>query len=159
MRVYAGILVLLCFVAAGCGKTHASKQVATVNAESLSVNEADTLLAQPADKTNPPAASSAPSVVANVITNTEVESKSEVALSSKEEIDPKMIQQALKNLGLYAGEVDGRIGHKTKEAVKEFQTRNNLTADGRVGLKTWVLLKKALEAPAPVTPQAGKTQK
>ncbi|PIY82552.1 MAG: peptidoglycan-binding protein [Candidatus Omnitrophica bacterium CG_4_10_14_0_2_um_filter_44_9] len=55
-----------------------------------------------------------------------------------------MIQQALKNLGLYSGEVDGSIGPKTKEAIKEFQSKNSLAADGKVGPKTWAALKNAL---------------
>ena len=58
--------------------------------------------------------------------------------------DEKMIQQALKNMGLYAGDIDGSIGPKTKEAIKEFQSNNNLIPDGKVGPKTWAVLKNAL---------------
>ncbi len=50
------------------------------------------------------------------------------------------LQQALVRAGLDPGPVDGRIGKKTKAAVKEFQRRNNLTPDGVVGQKTWSLL-------------------
>lgn len=49
----------------------------------------------------------------------------------------KEIQQALKNTGLYDGEIDGKIGPKTKAAIEEFQTRNNLKVDGKVGPDTW----------------------
>jgi len=55
---------------------------------------------------------------------------------------PKLIQQALKNAGLYDGKVDGNIGPKTKKAVEAFQSQNGLKADGKVGRKTW----KALSA-------------
>jgi len=49
----------------------------------------------------------------------------------------EQIQQALKNTGLYAGEIDGKIGPKSKKAIKDFQEQNGLTADGKVGPKTW----------------------
>ena len=63
------------------------------------------------------------------------------------------IQTALKNAGFYTGEVDGKIGHKTKKAVEEFQKANGLQADGKVGSKTWAALSKYLNAPAAaVTP-------
>ena len=42
----------------------------------------------------------------------------------------------LKNWGYYTGAVDGIFGAKTKEAVKYFQRKNGLTADGIVGNKT-----------------------
>ena len=48
----------------------------------------------------------------------------------------KTIQQKLKNWGYYKGKVDGIFGAKTKEAVKYFQRKNGLTADGIVGTKT-----------------------
>lgn len=56
----------------------------------------------------------------------------------------KAIQLALKNANFYLGEIDGKIGPRTKEAVKKFQTSKNLTADGIVGAKTWTELKAYL---------------
>lgn len=61
----------------------------------------------------------------------------------------KEIQTALKNAGYYAGTVDGNIGPKTKKAIEDFQTANGLSADGKVGPKTWALLSKHLN-PEPV---------
>jgi peptidoglycan hydrolase-like protein with peptidoglycan-binding domain len=40
--------------------------------------------------------------------------------------------------------VDGIFGHKTDEAVKEFQRDNDLTVDGIVGIKTRTKLKEKL---------------
>lgn len=48
----------------------------------------------------------------------------------------KTIQQKLKNWGYYTGKVDGINGPKTIAAVKLFQRKNGLTADGIVGTKT-----------------------
>ncbi|MDD5236078.1 MAG: peptidoglycan-binding domain-containing protein [Candidatus Omnitrophica bacterium] len=62
----------------------------------------------------------------------------------------KDIQAALKNAGFYAGEVDGKIGPKSKKAIEEFQKANNLKADGKVGPRTWAALSAYLNpAPAP----------
>ena len=46
------------------------------------------------------------------------------------------IQTKLKRWGYYKGAVDGVYGSKTLAAVKWFQSRNGLTADGIAGTKT-----------------------
>lgn len=56
----------------------------------------------------------------------------------------KDIQTALKNAGYYNGAVDGKIGSKTKNAIEEFQSANDLKTDGKVGKKTWNKLKDYL---------------
>ncbi|MFA4853780.1 MAG: peptidoglycan-binding domain-containing protein [Candidatus Omnitrophota bacterium] len=63
----------------------------------------------------------------------------------KEHPKAKQIQTALKNAGYYQGAVDGKIGKGTREAIKAFQKANNLPADGKVGKKTWAVLKNSLE--------------
>jgi len=60
-------------------------------------------------------------------------------------VTPKSIQTALKNAGFYSGAIDGKIGKKTKEAIKEFQKSNSLKSDGIVGKQTWSRLQKYLE--------------
>ena len=52
----------------------------------------------------------------------------------------KKIQQALKNAGLYSGNIDGKIGPKTREAIKTFQSQNGLKADGVAATQTWAKL-------------------
>lgn len=42
------------------------------------------------------------------------------------------IQSRLQNLGYYAGKVDGVMGNMTKEAIKIFQSKNNLTVTGEI---------------------------
>ncbi len=58
---------------------------------------------------------------------------------------PKRIQKALKNAGFYSGPVDGKIGKRTRKAIKEFQKANGLNSDGVVGQKTWEKLRKYFE--------------
>lgn len=54
--------------------------------------------------------------------------------------DVKTVQDKLRRWGYYTGSVDGIYGPKTKEAVKYFQRKNGLTADGIVGKKTFETL-------------------
>jgi len=56
----------------------------------------------------------------------------------------KQIQIALQNAGYNPGSSDGKMGKQTREAIKAFQKANNLVADGKVGAKTWDLLKEYL---------------
>ncbi len=57
-------------------------------------------------------------------------------------VSVKDLQAALARTGYDPGSVDGRMGKKTKSAIKAFQKKNGLKADGVVGEKTWALLKK-----------------
>ena len=52
----------------------------------------------------------------------------------------RTMQRKLKNWGYYTGAVDGIFGAQTKKAVKYFQSKNGLTADGIVGPKTLAAL-------------------
>ena len=54
------------------------------------------------------------------------------------------IQTALRSVGLYQGNVDGKLGPMTKQAIMQFQEAHQLEADGKVGSKTWALLKPYL---------------
>lgn len=58
-----------------------------------------------------------------------------------EKIDVKKIQNALKNAGFDPGKIDGKMGSKTKKAIKDFQKSQGLPSDGVVGLRTWDKLK------------------
>lgn len=57
----------------------------------------------------------------------------------------KTVQTKLKRWGYYTGSVDGIYGAKTKQAVKNFQRKNGLTADGIVGAKTAAALGMSLK--------------
>lgn len=62
--------------------------------------------------------------------------------------DVAKLQGDLITLGYSCGKwgADGDFGSATSEAVKAFQTKKKLTADGIVGEKTWAALEAAMEA-------------
>lgn len=76
----------------------------------------------------------------------EIASTEEMPMATAAYIPPtsEEIQQALKNAGVYTGSVDGKIGPATKRAITEFQQQNGLTADGKLGKKTWEKLREYL---------------
>lgn len=66
--------------------------------------------------------------------------------ASKSEFRPttKEIQSALKNAGFDPGSLDGKVGPRTRQAIKDFQKSKGLVPDGVVGPKTWTSLGKYL---------------
>ena len=126
--------------------------VATENVVSVTDNSA-----QNADATN-----SVPVVVENESANASTEVAEPAMASSPADAagkpTPKEIQQALKNAGIYDGNVDGKIGPKSKKAIEAFQTQNGLKADGKVGRKTWKLLVPYLSKTAEVANPSAESQ-
>lgn len=158
--LWAALMVMVSVM--GCGKTPVAKDAAQVNSDTLTLQQADAVLAEPAAsnsvKAQPLAIPAANAVATNMVENKEagplvetsttlppetVAAAADAAIDPTDAPDGTAIQKALKNLGLYSGAVDGKIGPKTKEAIREFQKKNNLTPDGKVGPKTWMLLQKA----------------
>lgn len=95
----------------------------------------DMLISEPAQnlatETIPPTAS--PEIAAK-----------QVMVSREKQDRNRDIQRALKRTGFYSGSIDGKIGPKTKEAIKAFQKSKGLKVDGVVGPKTWAELEKYL---------------
>ena len=60
------------------------------------------------------------------------------------ELNIKTIQQALVQAGLDPGPIDGKLGRRTQTAIEDFQRKEGLTPDGRVGLQTLVHLSQYL---------------
>lgn len=59
--------------------------------------------------------------------------------------DVRTLQEILKNLGFYVGSLDGSYGTGTYNAVKNFQSKNGLGADGAVGIKTAAVLNSKVQ--------------
>jgi murein L,D-transpeptidase YcbB/YkuD len=58
------------------------------------------------------------------------------------------IQRALKNAGFNPGPIDGKLGSRTRQAIREFQGVNGLQVDGIVGKRTWAKLAPFLDLEA-----------
>ena len=51
------------------------------------------------------------------------------------------VQECLRNAGFSPGRIDGKLGPRTKRAIKGFQKANGLKCDSVVGTRTWSKLK------------------
>ncbi len=135
--------VLMLMVLSGCAKKQEVEELQPITLESLG-------------------AASTPAQVAPDLKTQEVNVPSvPVATVSAKELVPLPpqgpykptdieIQTALKNAGFYAGNIDGKIGPKSKKAIEDFQSANGLKVDGKVGAKTWEALGRYLNiAPSP----------
>ncbi len=70
--------------------------------------------------------------------------KAEEPKGTASRMSAKQVQTALKNAGYYKGPIDGKLGRKTRKAIKAFQKAQGLKADGRIGKRTLLRLKKYL---------------
>ena len=67
------------------------------------------------------------------------------------------VQAALLELGYNVGKVDGKLGSKTKAAIKAFQKTKHLSVDGKVSPKLLEQLQIAIERKSPADlPQPGR---
>ncbi|MEK6727548.1 MAG: peptidoglycan-binding domain-containing protein [Candidatus Omnitrophota bacterium] len=131
----------------GCGK----KQTMEESQEPMTMETMSAMSATNA-VVSPEAKAEARMVTQPVVSTVNLEAPApEVSKPSDTEV-----QTALKNANFYAGQIDGKIGPKTKQAIEGFQKANNLKADGKVGPKTWALLSAHLNAPVEI--QAKKKQ-
>lgn len=68
------------------------------------------------------------------------------------------LQTKLRSLGYYTGELDGRFGNGTRDAVRFFQEVNGLDADGIAGEQTLRMLESGNAVRAPeITPPPSST--
>ncbi|MCX5657701.1 MAG: peptidoglycan-binding domain-containing protein [Candidatus Omnitrophica bacterium] len=74
-----------------------------------------------------------------------ISNKTKGVISSKTEFSVTNIQAALKNAGFDPGSIDGKIGKKTRIAIRGFQKAQGLNPDGIVGNRTWEKLKEFLK--------------
>ena len=83
---------------------------------------------------------SSAAISANGSSNTEDDKEEETTSSTLKRgasgAAVKLLQNRLKELGFYTSYVDGDYGYQTEKAVKAFQSKNGLTADGVAGTDT-----------------------
>ncbi|MFA6130411.1 MAG: peptidoglycan-binding domain-containing protein [Candidatus Omnitrophota bacterium] len=130
-------IVLMLAALSGCAKKQEAEDLQPITLESLNVanNPAQSMPDLKTQEANLP--------VAQVATTP---AKELMPLPPQGPYKPTgiEIQTALKNAGFYAGNIDGKIGPKSKKAIEDFQSANGLKADGKVGAKTWEALAKYL---------------
>ena len=136
---FLAIFIIGAFFAAGCATTHARRAEtpdATVQAKDL--QEQIQAKDQQIQDLQAQLDSSKQSLGNNFSGGGSSDKSSIIHVSGVSAMD---LQKALSRAGFDPGPIDGRTGKKTKSAVKAFQRKNHLKADGVVGEKTWELLK------------------
>ena len=142
MAIFLTALIIMPLAIFGCkGKTEkeaeAPKTEATVPTEEAVVTQ--TPVTEPTQavtqETIPPTAAVPPATV-------EAGAK---ATPPDQLAKNKEVQTALKAASFYTGNIDGKMGPRTKKAIVEFQKAKGLKADGKVGPKTWAELEKYLK--------------
>jgi murein L,D-transpeptidase YcbB/YkuD len=77
-----------------------------------------------------------------------------IGFSEKQEERVKIatVQATLLELGLDVGKIDGKLGPKTTKAIKAFQKKQHMKADGKITEKLLEQLKVAVERMEPADP-------
>jgi len=131
-----GVVVLVLVALSGCGKKQEMEELQPITMESLST------VGAPAQ-----AASDIKAPEAKVLSTSAVTTPAKEILPLPPQGPYKPtgieIQTALKNAGFYTGNIDGKIGPKSKKAIEDFQKANGLKVDGKVGPKTWEAMSKS----------------
>lgn len=125
-----GVVVLVLVALSGCGKKQEAEELQPITMESLSAVGSSVQAAS--------------DLKAPLTTSAVIPAKEVLPLPPQGPYKPTgiEIQTALKNAGLYAGNIDGKIGPKSKKAIEDFQKANSLKVDGKVGAKTWEVMSK-----------------
>ena len=121
------VVVLVLAALSGCGKKQEAEELQPITMESLGAVSTST-----------------------AATETVVQAKEALPLPPQGPYKPTgiEIQTALRHAGFYSGNIDGKIGPKSKKAIEDFQSANGLKVDGKIGPKTWEMLGKHLIAAA-----------
>jgi peptidoglycan hydrolase-like protein with peptidoglycan-binding domain len=80
--------------------------------------------------------------------------KGDTAMKGANQEQVRMAQQALKDKGHDPGPIDGRMGPKTRAALKDFQKAQGLKASGQLDSETMAKLEMKTGAAAPSAPSA-----
>ena len=138
------IVAAAMLTAQGCGKDADKKQKFVVGDDMMNLTEADTMLSGSADEAVELVDNGQQAATDLAVEVPVTETPASAAPVMGDTPEDQAIQAALKDLGLYTGDIDGKIGPKTRAAIREFQSQNGLVVDGKVGPKTWTALKNAM---------------
>ena len=154
MKPYKIALVVLLGAAlfsTGCFKKKSAEQanLSGTGFESVSSNEELAQLPQAANSNQQASVEVLPIETSPVTQGTGTASQTTAAAPSSSQdasslSRDKQIQTALKNAGFYQGKIDGIIGPISIKAIQAFQKSHGLSADGKVGPKTWAQLEPFL---------------
>ncbi len=142
--IHLGLLPMIAmFVVSGCATTRPKKvdaqdpnaQVATLQSELAAKDQQIQDLQYQLDNAQSPLPST------NFSSGSSSGSSDKYNLLRVSGVSGTDVQKALKRAGYDPGPVDGRLGKKTKSAIKAFQRKQGLTADGIIGEKTWSALR------------------
>ena len=122
------LITILSFCMTGCS-TFAAKDIKNLKSRVSALEE----------KQDAMQTSAKPSTT-NVTYVSEVDVEEISFTGDAESMTKKDVQAALKKAGYYDGPVDGKLGTKSRKAIRDFQSDNGLKVDGIVGPQT----KKAL---------------
>lgn len=125
-------VLLVSLVLFGCGKKKDAQQENLMQAVTEESNITTREVINTPDQMSQEEIQGTPTVEPQAVANTSF---------SKPSI--RDVQEALKNAGFNVT-VDGKMGPKTRQAIKDFQTKVGLKADGRVGPQTWEKLGRHL---------------
>ena len=134
------LLAVFVFVGAGCATFHRQEDLKTQGLRNQ-VSALETQLAARDDEIR-----DLRGQLAALTEEKEASSSSEKKVIGEVKSRPnaKQIQIALSNAGYSLGTIDGKIGKKTKNAIKAFQREKGLVVDGKVGKQTWSALRNYL---------------
>ena len=117
------------------------QELAAINASPMGASASSTNAAAQTDPAVSQTATPAAAASAKIET-------ASAALPKEESARVREVQQALKNAGFDPGSVDGRMGARTRTAIRDFQIANGLEPDGKVGPRTWAKLEAHLNSDA-----------
>jgi peptidoglycan hydrolase-like protein with peptidoglycan-binding domain len=122
------LITVFSFCLTGCS-TFAAKDIRNLKSRVSALEERQDAIAT----------STAPST-SGVTYVSQVEVEETYFAGDAESMTKKDIQAALKKAGYYDGPIDGKLGTKSRKAIRDFQSDKGLKVDGIVGPQT----KKAL---------------
>ena len=134
----------------GCGQKQQSVEMFPKEEQKTQVAGEVAAISVPAVTSQAPSQPQAATVVSPTpISTTNTTAQSASSLPTEPTERTKMVQTALRNLNLYTGAIDGKIGPLTEQAIQNFQSAHSLKVDCKVGPLTWVELSKYLSSPNP----------